>query len=451
MKLRILSIGLRLDNDQITNADLLEARSFHDFDVVLVDPRTVIDLFSVKEATVEIMDGYRVIKWNNIGTGTTIATTIKRRKLEARRFLECGRLMICTLRALDAAYLCSHVGDSPNRHDEHKWVDNYDWFPLHYSDSVDFLLPASGDKISLSDSASPFASYFNDFSSQLCYEAYLHENEKPSYFENFHTIANTHGGFPVAFTFELDGGQVVFLPPVENPDPKKLADVLLGCIFTNRGTIEQTEPPPWMSDYKASVPGLLQLEQEIETQIVELQKLTAHLHDLGKQKAEKQKYLKLLYEQGKFQLEPVVRDAFSLLGFTVTNAEPSDGLIESDEGSAIIEVEGKDKAPINITKYSKLLNYVVNEQEQTQQPRKKGLLVGNAFRLTDLKERAQQFTKEVVGASNNTNFCLLATETLFDLVCKVLDEPGNDKLKGEIRRQLLATTGLFELKGESDR
>lgn len=449
MKLRILSIGLRLDNDQITNADLLEARSFHDFDVVLIDPTRVIELFSVRQAIVEIMDGYRVIKWDNIGTGQRIAATIKRRKLEARQFLECGRLMICTLRALDTAYLCSHVGDAPNPNQEDKWVNNYGWFPLHYSDFVDFLLPASGDKISLSDSTSPFASYFNDFDNQLYYKAYLDEARTPYYFEDFRALAKTYGGFPVAFTFELDGGQVVFLPPIENPDPKKLADVLLGCILTNRGTIEQTEPPPWLSNYKASVPGLLQLEQKIETHTVELQKLTAQLDDLGEQKAEKEKYLKLLYEQGKFQLEPVVRDAFSLLGFTVTDVEPSDGLLQSTEGTALLEVEGKDDSAIKIDKYRQLLDYVVDDERETQEA-KKGILVGNGFRLKDPKERGEQFTQRAADGGAGSHFCLISTDTLFHLACQVLEKPDNGQLKSQIRTRLLTTDGVFHLQGESN-
>jgi len=445
MKLRILSVGLQLEHDQITNADLLEARSLHDFDVVLIDPTRVIDLFSVRQAIVEMMDGYRVIKWDNIGTGHRIARNINRRKLEARQFLKCGRLLICILRALDVAYLCSHVGDAPNPREEDKWVNNYGWFPLQYSDSVDFLLPASGDKISLSDSASPFASYFNDFNCQLCYEAYLREEGKPFYFENFHTIADTYGGFPVAFTFELDAGQVVFLPPVENSDPKKLADVLLGCILTNRGTIEQTEPPPWLSDYKASVPGLLQLEQEMETHTVNLQKLTAQLDDLGEQKAEKEKYLKLLYEQGKFQLEPVVRDALSLLGFTAKEADPSDGLLVSHEGAALLEVEGKDDKAVNIDKCRQLLDYVVDDETKTQQA-KKGILVGNGFRLKNLGERTEQFTRRAIESATGNHFCLLTSEILFHLVCQVLEKPDNGELKTQIRKQLLATDGLFQLK-----
>lgn len=236
---------------------------------------------------------------------------------------------------------------------------------------IPILPEARGNKIKLSDPKHPFAPYFNAFNDKLHYGAYLELNEKPHYFEDLRIIAETHGELPVGFSFKLQGGQVVFLPPTEDPDPKKLAGVLLDCISATMGTIEETTPPSWVSDYKVFLPNLSDLEGEIEKLHKKISELQERLNTAEQQKAEQEKYLRLLYEQGRFQLEPVVSDAFSLFGFTVTDAEPSDGLLESDEGVALLEIEGKDDKAINIDKYSKLLNYVINDETQTGGNRRK--------------------------------------------------------------------------------
>lgn len=451
MKPRILSIGLQLESDQITNGDFMEAPSFHDFDVVLIDPSAVMNFFHREMELFEVKDGFVTINYDATGTNKLTKQVIKKRKKETGRFLNLGRSLVCVLRAPSIVYLCSHIYDQPDRSKPDNWVSSYDWLPLKYSeDSMTSILPsARGNKINLSAPKDPFAPYFKAFDKQLYYEAYLDEEEMPSYFENLYTIAESHGQLPVAFSFKLEGGRVVFLPPIENPDPEKLADVLLNCISATIGTIEETEPPSWLQSYKASVPGLPELEHQEEMLNTDLQELNTRLTRVQQEKAEKEKYLKLLYEQGKFQLEPVVRDAFSLLGFDVKGAEPSDGLLESHEGVALLEVEGKDDNAIKIDKYRQLLNYVVDDEQQTGQL-KKGILVGNGFRLKDPRERGEQFTQKVVDGAAGSHFCLITTDTLFHLVCQVLEKPDDHELKSQIRKQLLTTDGLFRLETESN-
>ena len=444
MKLRILSVDLELDNEQITNAGFTDAPSFHDFDIVLIDPLGVTNFLGEQDH--EYKHGVLTLDYDAKGTNEWVRKAINHRRKETKHFLSLGRLLVCILRCPHVAYVCSRRDDWPRPGEKENWVDNYGWFPLEgAADSMILILRESrGSKIDLTNPRHPFAPYFNTFNDDLHYEAYLDQAKTPYYFKDLHTIAETHGELPVGFGFKLQGGQVVFVPPVKEPDFKKLADILLSCVSATIGTVEETEPPPWLPDYKASVPGLLQLEKKIETQTAELQELTAQLDDLGEQKAEREKYLKLLYEQGKFQLEPVVRDAFSLLGFTVTDVEPSDGLLQSTEGTALLEVEGKDDSAIKIDKYRQLLDYVVDDERESQEA-KKGILVGNGFRLKDPKERGEQFTQRAADGGAGSHFCLISTDTLFHLACQVLEKPDNAQLKSQIRTLLLATDGVFHL------
>ncbi|MBM3142073.1 MAG: hypothetical protein FJ005_03350 [Chloroflexi bacterium] len=445
MKPRILSIDLKLDNDQITNAGFIDAPSFHDFDIVLIDPLGITNFLDKQSH--KYKESFRTIDYDPTGTDKWIKNVTNQRRKETKRFLNLGRLLVCILRRPDIAYLCSFPDEWPKPKEEQNWVNNYGWFPLEYkTDSMISILHLSeGSKINLSEPNHPFAPYFKTFNKelkQLHYEAHLDESQKPYYFKNFHTIAKTHGELPVAFSFDLQGGQVVFLPPIENPDPKKLAGVLLNCISATIGTIEETTAPSWISDYKVSLPNLSDLEGETEKLHKKISELQERLNTAEQQKADQQKYLKLLYEQGKFQLEPVVRDAFSLFGFTVKEAEPSDGLLESDEGAVILEVEGKDNTQISRDKYRQLLDHVDDDERQTGHP-KKGILVGNAFRLKDPNERDKQFTKDAVDAAIGSHFCLLATDTLFQLVRKVLNDLENDNLKRQIRQKIMTTDGVF--------
>jgi hypothetical protein len=447
MKLRILSVDLELDNDQITNGGFISSPSFHDFDIVVIDPLGVANFLSKQDH--KYKDGFLTLAYDSKGTNKWVRNAISQRGKETEHFLSLGRLLVCILRQPNSAYLCSSFDEWPQPKKEQNWIDNYGWFPLESYDSmISILCRSVGSKINLSDPNNQFAPYFKAFNNKLYYEAYLDQAKTPHYFNDLHTIAETHGELPVGFSFKLQGGQVVFLPPTKDPDPKKLAGVLLDCISATMGTIEETTPPSWVSDYKAFLPNLFDLEGEIEKLHKKISELQERLSTVEQQKTEQQKYLKLLYEQGKFQLEPVIRDAFSLFGFTVKEAEPSDGLLESDEGTALLEVEGKDNTQISRDKYRQLLDHVDDDERQTGQP-KKGILVGNGFRLTDPKERDKQFTKDAIAAASGSHFCLIPTDTLFNLVCKVLTNPDNDGLKEGIRKQILSTDGLFRPENES--
>jgi hypothetical protein len=444
MKLRILSIGLELEHDEIVNADLVSAPSFHDFDVVLIDPLNVVDLLFLKHKH-EIKDGFLTLEWDAEGTNKRIKNTMSQRREELIQFLGLQRLLVCILRRPISAYLCIRRNEWPKPDETDNWASNYDWFPMRRSsDSVISMLRiADGSIIKLVDPKHPFAPYLKAFGNRLCYEAYLEEHIETYYFKEPKIFARTHGQLSVGFSFKTLRGQVVFLPTLtDRPDPKKLTDVLLDCISATTSTIEETTPPSWVSDYKVFLPNLSDLEGETEKLHNKISELHERLNNIEQQKAEQQKYLKLLYEQGKFQLEPVVRDAFSLFGFTVKEAEPSDGLLESNEGTALLEVEGKDNTQISRDKYRQLLDHVDDDERQTGQL-KKGILVGNGFRLIDPKERDKQFTRSAMEAASGSHFCLIPTDTLFNLVCKVLTDPDNEGMKSKIRKQILSTDGLF--------
>lgn len=452
MRLSILSVGCNLKDSRVTETDFSEAPAFEDFDVLIVDPAHVWKN-AFPDYRRDIVAGKQIMKWDAKGYNKILDLTLKQRRDETKRLLELNRLLICILREPRWAEL-EGVRD---RYGKQRYANNYTWFPMEHDDQIASLFsPAEGTRIHLVDGRHTFAPYIAHFKEHLAYEAYLEEDKIPYYFERdgetgVEVFARTHGRRAVAFSFKLFGGTVVFIPPVAPTLSQKesVAGKLLECILATTGAIEETEPPCWLPRYRQLLPGLSDLEDELERREQQLKCLQDEVDALKQQKHERTNYLKLLYEKGKFQLQPVVRDAFSILGFDVSEAEPSDGRLESPEGTAILEVEGKDNAPVDRDKYRQLLDYVDDDQRRTGSL-KKGILVGNAFRFQDPLAREEQFTPQAIDAARGSHFCLLSADALFRLVVIVLGDPSNENLKSDIRRRILETNGLFKLEDNWD-
>lgn len=147
-------------------------------------------------------------------------------------------------------------------------------------------------------------------------------------------------------------------------------------------------------------------------------------------------------------MEPSVRGAFRLLGFSVPEPEQYQGewdveLRQTASGNtAIGEVEGSEGA-IDVDKYRQLLDYI--EAEALDGKEHKGILIGNGFRLTspDSPERQQQFTEHALRGAARNHFCLLPTTELFKAVCSVLLAHDNENLKSSIRESILGTVGTW--------
>ena len=136
------------------------------------------------------------------------------------------------------------------------------------------------------------------------------------------------------------------------------------------------------------------------------------------------------------------------MGFAVLEPDHYEGkwdvdLTEHGSGrNAIGEVEGSEGA-VNVGKYRQLLDYV--QAEVLEDRVRKGILIGNGHRLTELTapERQKQFTDQVLRGAKQNQFCLLATSELFKAVCAVLESPLDESLKVQIRNSLLTDVGVW--------
>lgn len=438
MKLRVLSIGMYLGHEKVVHESLISAPALFDFDVIIADPSDCTDLWDERA---EMWDGRSVLPYDReYDIGGALIALMNTRKQELSAFLGQPRLFVCFLRPLFGVHVEGRRGDkSPSL------VHIYSWLPFGHRFSGQ-LVSGKGTQIKRVNAGGDFSPYFSAFKEELVYEAYLKsELDEKGYLQIFRTLARDYVGHPIAFTFRWDAATVVFLPPVPGYDSEKMAGVLLQCIIRAFPEAQRTPPPQWVTEYRALLPGLESLDEKADKLTDEIKRLGSELKQVHAKQQALEGHLRLLYEQGKYQLEPAVREVFDLIGFHFDEYGDADIVLDAPEGRALVEVEGKDDDAIKIDKHSQLLRYVTEYQKDTGASAK-GILVGNAYRFRPVTERDSWFSDKVEKGAEAQDYCLLTTEELFKVVCALLANPS-DELKAQIRSAILNTVGYFKFSG----
>jgi hypothetical protein len=105
----------------------------------------------------------------------------------------------------------------------------------------------------------------------------------------------------------------------------------------------------------------------------------------------------LLYETGKYGLEPCVREALRIIGFDVKQfdeySKEYDVFAVEDDIWVVGEIEGSANV-VDVEKYRQLLDYVT--EVVTREAKNARILVGNGFIDTDPSSRRDQFSPAAV-------------------------------------------------------
>lgn len=105
------------------------------------------------------------------------------------------------------------------------------------------------------------------------------------------------------------------------------------------------------------------------------------------------------------------------------------------------EAEGKNDKAINIDKLDQLNRNVQEEfAKRSDTKYSKGVLFGNAFRLTPLNERGEYFTDKCAAGFARLGFTLVRTPDLFQ-VAKYLKENRDPEFARKCRAEILNTHG----------
>jgi hypothetical protein len=151
-----------------------------------------------------------------------------------------------------------------------------------------------------------------------------------------------------------------------------------------------------------------------------------------------------LYEQGK-PLEKAVLEGLQILGFSANPFTEGDSefdvVFTSPEGRFIGEVEGKDNKAINIDKLSQLeRNLQEDFAHEDVTEFAKGILFGNAERLTHPSKRREAFTDKVQTGAKRAGVGLVRTPDLFEPVRYLRDQDDPEYAKS-CREAIFNATG----------
>ena len=153
----------------------------------------------------------------------------------------------------------------------------------------------------------------------------------------------------------------------------------------------------------------------------------------------------LVFEQG-HELEGAVLQAMSLMGFEANSYRDADSefdaVLECPEGRCIGEVEGRDNKAISIDKMRQLEVNILEDFERDEVSQlAKGVLFGNAFRLTPPPDRpVDHFTAKCMTAAERNGTALIRTCDLFE-VAKALADNMDSDFAAACRRAILDAHG----------
>ncbi len=211
-----------------------------------------------------------------------------------------------------------------------------------------------------------------------------------------------------------------------------------------RNDADLTPEPDWATANEYSLDKeakLMTSLSSVEEKLAKLQTkkntLLTDLKGAGKLRA-------LLYETGK-PLEAAILDSLGILGFKATNYEDDksefDAVFESKEGRLVGEAEGKDNKAINVTKLRQLALNVHEDLERDEivSPAK-GVLFGNPYRFSPIKDRTDPFTEKCKIAAQTSSTALVFTPDLFD-VARYLSNHKDASYAKECREIIASSIG----------
>jgi hypothetical protein len=297
----------------------------------------------------------------------------------------------------------------------------------------------SGREVRLTTDGLYLSAYWKEFEEYCQYEAFIE-----GVFT--HVILTTKtGGRTVAAAFH-DKGVMLFLPPINydedafinddaddededeescwTPEAKEFGKRLLTALTAlEKGILcdrSVTPPPAWALD-------LSFLTSQEASLHVEISKLTEIINEFQIKRTNLEQCLEeagsiraLLYAQGK-PLEHAVREALGVFGFSAVRFDDGesefDVIFEAPGMRCIGEVEGKDNKAISIEKFSQLERNIQEDYARDDVTEfAKGVLFGNAERLTSPSQRGEAFTAKCITAAKRAHVALVRTPDMFDPV-----------------------------------
>jgi hypothetical protein len=431
---RLLVIGMPLPNQRIDNYSFFSAPSFFDYDAILVDPLAVVqsvnDVLSGATAHATAADE-PVVNAPNDGLNVGLADLLRRRRDETERLLARGGTVAVFARPNQTFRFITGFPAA----------DTYCWLPVppDMAYSEPYLVPAFGTQIVVTDSASAMAPFVNAFQSWFHYRAYFAEH-LTEFAGKGAIFARSVGGAAVGVRFPIGAGSLYFLPAMySTPEGElrfSLAQTLLGCLTQSVHAAAEEEPPDWIASVR--MPGIEPLEVAVEQARERFDEASERYDEAQTQLDQVARFRGLVWQEGRYGLEPAVREAFQTLGFKVNMDVDTPAILEADGRTAFLEVEGSDESVMEWP-YFRLQKRLEKDLIATQSV-KKGIIIVNGLRRLPLDERTNAYSDALRIACENYRYALLTGEHLLDLVRAARVDSSEESLQ-RLRDLLFQMTG----------
>lgn len=421
--MQLLVVGMPLPNPRIDNYSFFSAPSFFDYDAILIDPlhvSTLLDEVTAGGVAHEISGPQPLVNAPTAGLNVGLGDFLRRRLTEMERFLDRGGTIGVFARPNQAhPYIAGFPG-----------ADRYCWLPapagMRWDEPI--LVPAFGTEVDLTDRSSQFASFIDAYRRWFHYRAYLSERF-PAASAAIRVFARSAGGAAVAADIPCRHGHIVLLPAMfEIPAGEtrfSLASNLLDCLRLTVHAAAEGQPPDWA--VQEDFPGLAPLLEAEEDASKKLQEADEHYATAAAELKQVARFRDLLWQEGAFGLEPIVRDAFQLLGFYVTLDRDRPAVLEADGRDAMLEVEGAEGEVVEWP-YFRLQKRLEADLLISKLP-KKGVIVVNGYRQQPPVSRPTQYSETLRIASENYRYALVTTTQLVDLVRAAMQDASPEHLR----------------------
>lgn len=338
-------------------------------------------------------------------------------------------------------------------------VSSYEAVP-----NVKRVIPKSGSAIRLEKDGAYLAPYWKEFAELSPYEVEIEGDF------NRVLLRSQAGDRTIGAAFHGKTGVLLFLPPLRYDRDKFLRDAetgedeakqywtkealkvgkrlvaaLVGLADVLKQSSQITPPPAWSLSSEYRLARESELEVSITAHTAEIAKLQSEKATLEKQLDDAGGLQRLLFEQGK-PLEGVILELMKIFGFDAQSFSDGefefDGIFVSPEGRCLGEAEGKDNRAINIEKFGQLeRNLQEDFARDAVTEYAKGVLFGNAYRLTPVPDRAEFFTKKCISAAKRIGAALIRTPDLFRPAKYLTENPSDAEYAKSCREAIISTAG----------
>lgn len=390
-------------HDVIPYVDFKSKQSLLDLDILFLDINYIPMLYAEREWAYTA---------ETVILGSPFFNDFLRRKRDIEDFLSIGKYLIA-FTPIPQAFSDGGV----------RRQDNSDILPF-----VVETKHSVGRKISVLPKTK-FTNLFLKFKDQIYYESIFERMEGTP-------IATVENNQAVA----IFNNNVLFIPKFKFYERNELSNFLneLIEIFTGDGSI-QYEIPKWSENYL--LPGEKEMNSKLSDLIITQEEL---LEKIKKEVLllEKTNEYKVLFTGTGDTLELIVQNLFSELGFQILEREPNrdDLIMRYNENIFVVEIKGvKGSAGEN---QAAQLEKWVSEYNSNNEDHAKGILVVNAFKDFEIKDRdTATFPHQMLKYSEKRDHCLISGLQLLGLYFKCKQTPAE---KENLIQSLYETVGVYK-------